>query len=187
MSNKGAKQQRQMAQEDRRRYWDMIGGQESERQEGRARLMPQAEGLLDSGYSPEEESAILQSSLGTIGSTYDVARDRASRRLSRTGSAAGYGAAVAELGRGEAREKSRAASETTRDFADERQRRKMQGLSLLASLYGIDTNLLQTLSGRPLGALAEHSRGIEEPWWKSALAGGAQMGAAFLGKPTYTT
>lgn len=179
----GHKEQREMASGQRDFYNEWLRQQQAERTAARGRLTPEAQKLIsDPGYSPEEQSAMLTSSLGATGTVFDVARDRARRRLAKTRNTAGYGSLVSELARGEARAKSTGVRDLKTRFADEKQRRKMAGLGLLGSLYGIDTNLLQSTAGLPVSALGAHAQGIDtrEPWWKKALGAGAGVASAFI-------
>lgn len=117
-------------------------------------LEPGYKGMLDSGYSPEEQSAIEQGSLGTVGGTFDSARDRLANHLARTRNAAGYGSTMSELTREEGRQKGAVTQSNKIAFADEKQRRKMAGLQGLAGLYGIDTSFLSNVLGQATGIQA---------------------------------
>lgn len=116
-------------------------------------LMPQYEGLLNSGYSPEEKSGIEQGTLGGIQGAYGSALDAASRRMARTGNTAGYGSFLGATSRSKARDLAQQSLENKKLFADEALRRKMMGIQGIAQLYGIDTSFLNSLGNQQLGIL----------------------------------
>lgn len=109
-------------------------------------LYPQLQSLVsDPGYSKEEESAIMQESLGAAGTGFNTARERARNLVARSGNRAGYGSLIGSLARDEARAKSGITRQNMIAFADERFRRKQAGLQGLMQLYGIDTSFLDSL------------------------------------------
>lgn len=111
-------------------------------------LMPQYKGMLDSGYSPEEKSAISQGSTGAISSSYADAGDAAARHMAVTKNAAGYGSLIGELARSKARDVSTQEGQNQVAFAQEKQRRKLAGLAGIAQLYGVDTSFLNSLNSQ---------------------------------------
>lgn len=111
-------------------------------------LMPQYTGMLDSGYSPQEKSAISQGTTGAISSSYADAGDAAARHMAVTKNSAGYGSLLGELARGKARDVSTQEGANQVAFAQEKQRRKMAGLAGIAQLYGVDTSFLNSLNGQ---------------------------------------
>jgi len=124
----------------------------AERELARGTLLPKFERLYTSGgYSPEEKSAITGESLGALGSAFDALQQRAENRAARTRNAAGFGELEDELARERGRQASELARENQIAFADEAQRRQLEALRGLGSLYGVDTALL----GRALGIPSE--------------------------------
>lgn len=114
----------------------------------------------EAGLSPKEESALTQETVGGIGTVYDTARQRAESRVARTRNPAGYYEAMGEVGREEGREKEGA---QRRNILTRRQAKRSDedtALQLMANLYGIDTNLLGSVAGLPLGALNARAQGI---------------------------
>ena len=121
-------------------------GAEADRGGTRSFLEPEYRALATSeGYSPEEQSAITQESLGSVGNTFDAYRDRATNRVARTGNTAGYGSLLSEMAREEGRAKGGVTRQNMLSFADEKQRRRFAGLQGLAEMYGIDTSFLTNL------------------------------------------
>lgn len=109
-------------------------------------LFPGYNSMLDSGYSPQDKSAIEQGTTGAISSSYADAGDAASRRLATTNNSAGYGSMLGELARNKAKDVSIQSGKNQVEFAQEKQRRKLAGLQGIASLYGVDTSFLNSLN-----------------------------------------
>lgn len=122
------------------------GGASRQRGSEYGALFPGYQSLLNSGYSPEEKSAINQSTLGAINSSYGAANDAAARRMARTGNSAGYGSFLGASARGRSRDLASQNLQNQKDFADEQLRRKMIGLQGIAQLYGVDTSFLNSLN-----------------------------------------
>jgi hypothetical protein len=66
----------------------------------RSLLMPtRFKGLLNSqGYTPQQQSAITQQSLGAANTAFDALPERAANRTAATNNSAGYGDPTAQLG-----------------------------------------------------------------------------------------
>jgi hypothetical protein len=154
----------------------------SERAQGRSLLLPQFEGLLNQGYSPEEQAAITGQSMGALGNVYDALRESAANRLARTRNSAGYGENLDEMARQESRDKSGLAQQNQIAFANEQQNRKLEGLQGIASLYGVDTNLLARGLGIPaqlLGVRASAS-GSGNGIFNSLINAAGQIGSSAI-------
>lgn len=139
-----------------------------------ALLMGEAQGIpVDLTESQRE--GIRRARLGGVDIGYQNLQDQATRRFSRTGSQAGYGELVKELGRERTREKSRGAAELEEAFAEVPVRRRLARARIFSPLYGASTDLYSRLllnQGGP-GTL-ERLLGIggeiagEAPWWAPA-------------------
>lgn len=139
-------------------------------------LTPQYKALAEGpGYSPEEQSAITQESLGSVGNTFDAYRDRATNRVARTGNTAGYGSMLSEMAREEGRTKGGVTRQNMISFADEKQRRRFAGLQGLAQMFGVDTSFLSNVMGQNTSIfqqrLARKPTGMDK--WKMGLGVGA--------------
>lgn len=143
----------------------------SQRASDRATLLLQYQALLTSGYSPEEQAAITGQSEGALGSTFDALRDSAANRMARTRNSAGFGETLDELGREQGRQAAGVAERNQIQFADEAQRRKLEGLQGLASLFGVDTGLLAHGLGIPADLLRS----------RAAASGGGGIGNSIIG------
>ena len=127
--------------------------QQGQRSTESGTLLPQYQGLLDSGYSASEKSGMEQGSLGAIQSSYGAAKDSASRRMATTGNSAGYGGFLTSAAHSQGRDMAQQELDNQKAFADEKQKRKLEGLQGIASMYGVDTSFLNALNTNQLGTL----------------------------------
>jgi hypothetical protein len=154
-----------------------------ERAQGRQILLPQFEQLLNQGYSPAEQAAITGQSEGALGNVYDSLRESAANRLARTRNSAGYGETLDEMARQEGRDKSGLAQQNQIAFANQSLSNRMAGLQGIASLYGVDTNLLARGLGIPaqlLGTRASVSGG-SNGIFSSLIGALGQIGSSAIG------
>ncbi len=120
--------------------------------EDRSLMMPTIQSLLNSqGFTPQQQSAITQQSLGAANTAFDALRQRAANRVAATNNAAGYGDLTAQLGREQAQTDASQAQQNQIAFANRQLQEQLAGLSALGQTYGVDTNLL----GRAMGVPAE--------------------------------
>ncbi len=132
----------------------------AEREQGRGTLLPEFQKLLTGGgYSPQEQAAITGEGMGALGSAFDALQQRAANRLARTRNAAGFGELEDELAREQGRQAASLARQNQIEFADEAQRRRLEALQGLGSLYGVDTSLLGSALGIPTGLLQARAAG----------------------------
>jgi hypothetical protein len=118
----------------------------------RSLLMPTIQSLLTSpGFTPQQQSAITQQSLGAANTAFDALRQRAANRLAATNNTAGYGDLLSQLGREQAQTDASQAQQNQIAFANRQLQEQLAGLNALGQTYGIDTNLL----GRAMGVPAE--------------------------------
>ncbi|HUJ33267.1 MAG TPA: hypothetical protein VLY23_18440 [Candidatus Acidoferrum sp.] len=118
----------------------------------RSLLMPTIQSLLTSpGFTPAQQSAITQQSLGAVNTAFDALRERAANRQAATNNTAGYGDLMAQLGRQQAQTDASQAQQNQIAFANRQLQEQLAGLNALGQTYGIDTNLL----GRAIGVPSE--------------------------------
>jgi hypothetical protein len=128
-------------------------------QQDRAQIMPTIQSLLNSqGYTPQQQSAITQQSLGAANTAFDALRERAANRMAATNNSAGYGDTLAQLGRQQAQTDASQAQQNQIAFANQQLKEQMAGLSALGQTYGIDTNLLGKAMGVPSELLGVRQR-----------------------------
>ena len=121
-------------------------------QQDRSLLMPTITSLLNSqGYTPQQQSAITQQSLGAANTAFQALQQRAANRVAATNNSAGYGDLTAQLGREQAQTDASIAQQNQIAFANQAYKEQQAGLNALSQTYGIDTNLL----GKAMGVPAE--------------------------------
>src|ERR1700691_3888363 len=121
----------------------LISQSNQQGEQDRSLLMPTITGLLNSqGYTPQQQSAITQQSLGAANTAFDALRQRAANRVAATNNSAGSGDLTAQLGREQAQTDASQSQQNQIAFANQKRNNQLAGLSALAQTYGIDTNLL---------------------------------------------
>jgi len=125
----------------------------------RSLLLPTIQSLLNStGYTPAQQSAITQQSMGAANTAFDALRERAANRQAATNDAAGSAALTAQLGREQAQTLASQAQQNQIAFANQQLKEQMAGLNALGQTYGIDTNLLGHAMGVPAQLLGVRQR-----------------------------
>jgi hypothetical protein len=128
-------------------------------QQDRAAMMPTITSLLNSqGYTPQQQSAITQQSMGAANTAFDALRERAANRMAATNNSAGYGDLTAQLGREQAQTDASQTQQNQIQFANQKLKENLAGLSALGQTYGIDTNLLGKAMGVPSELLGVRQR-----------------------------
>lgn len=125
----------------------------------RSLLLPTVTSLLNSqGYTPQQQSAITQQSLGAANTAFDALRQRAANRTAATNNSAGYADLAAQLGRQQAQTNASQAQQDQIAFANQQFKEQLAGLNALGQTYGIDTNLLGRAMGVPSDLLNVRQR-----------------------------
>lgn len=128
-------------------------------QQDRSLMMPTIQSLLTStGYTPQQQSAITQQSLGAANTAFDALRRSAANRQAATNNSAGYGDTLAQLGREQAQTDASQAQQNQISFANRQLQEQMAGLNALGQTYGVDTNLLGKAMGVPSELLGVRQR-----------------------------
>jgi hypothetical protein len=128
-------------------------------QQDRSLILPTAESLLTSpGYTPQQQSAITQQSLGAANTAFDSLRQRAANRTAATNNSAGYGDTLAQLGREQAQTDASQAQQNQIAFANRQLQTQLAGLNALGQTYNVDTNLLGKAMGVPSELLGVRQR-----------------------------
>lgn len=141
-------------------------------QQDRAAMMPTITSLLNSqGYTPQQQSAITQQSMGASNTAFDALRERAANRTAATNNSAGYGDLTAQLGREQAQTDASLAQQNQIAFANQKLKENLAGLSALGQTYGVDTNLLGKAMGVPSELL-----GVRQ---KASGSSGSGLGSMF--------
>lgn len=149
-------------------------------QQDRSLLMPTINSLLTSqGYTPQQQSAITQQSLGAANTAFDALRQRAANRMAATNNSAGFGDLTAQLGRQQAQTDANVAQQNQVAFANRQLQEHLAGLSALGQTYGIDTNLLGKAMGVPADLLGVRQRASSSS--DSGLGSVLGLGASLAG------
>jgi hypothetical protein len=137
----------------------LISQSNQQGQQDRSAMMPTITSLLNSqGYTPQQQSAITQQSMGAANTAFDALRERAANRVAATNNSAGYGDLTAQLGREQAQTDASQAQQNQIAFANQKLKENLAGLSALGQTYGVDTNLLGKAMGVPSELLGVRQR-----------------------------
>ncbi|MGH9738848.1 MAG: hypothetical protein ACRD4X_09705 [Candidatus Acidiferrales bacterium] len=146
----------------------LISQSNQQGQQDRSQMMPTIQSLLTSqGYTPQQQSAITQQSMGAANTAFDALRQRASNRAAATNNSAGFNDLTAQLGREQAQTDASQAQQNQIAFANQALKEHLAGLNALGQTYGIDTNLLGKAMGVPAELLGVRQRA------SSSTSGGA--------------
>ena len=138
----------------------------------RSMLMPTIQSLLNSqGFTPQQQSAITQQSMGAANTAFDALRERAANRAAATNNSAGFGDLTAQLGREQAQTDASQGQQNQIAFANQKLNNQLAGLSALGQTYGIDTNLLGKAMGVPAELLGVRQRASDG----SSIGGAASL------------
>jgi hypothetical protein len=137
----------------------MISQENQSNTQDRSLLMPTITSLLNSqGFTPQQQSAITQQSLGASNTAFDALREKAANRTAATNNSAGDGDLTAQLGREQAQTDASQAQQNQVTFANQQLKEQLAGLSALGQTYGVDTNLLGKAMGVPSELLGVRQR-----------------------------
>ena len=137
----------------------LISQSDQQSQQDRSAMMPTITSLLNSqGYTPQQQSAITQQSMGAANTAFDALRQRAANRQAATNDTAGFGDTLAQLGRQQAQTDASQAQQNQISFANQQLKEQLAGLNALGQTYGVDTNLLGKAMGVPSELLSVRQR-----------------------------
>jgi len=109
--------------------------------------------LASPGYTPAQQSAVRNQSMGALASAFAALAQNAANRTARTRNAAGYGDLLGELSREQGRQAGQIAQRNELAFADRSRRDQLAALEGLSGLYGVDATLLSRALGIPADLL----------------------------------
>ena len=109
--------------------------------------------LANPGYTPAQQSALTNQSMGALGSAFAALASNATNRTARTRNAAGYGDLLGELAREQGRQAGSLSQRNELAFADRSRRDQLSALEGLSGLYGVDATLLSRALGIPADLL----------------------------------
>ena len=105
--------------------------------------------LANPGYTPEQQAAIRNQSMGSLASAFSALAQNAANRTARTRNAAGYGDLLSELSREQGRQAGSLAQQNELAFADRSRADQANALQGLSGIYGVDSTLLARAMGVP--------------------------------------
>jgi hypothetical protein len=109
--------------------------------------------LASPGYTPAQQSAVRNQSMGALASAFAALAQNAANRRARTRNSAGYGDLLGELAREQGRQAGTLAQRNELAFADRARTDQMAALEGLSGLYGVDATLLARAMGVPADLL----------------------------------
>jgi len=159
MSRGAQRSTRQLTDQQLAQQNQLISQSDQQSQQDRSAMMPTITSLLNSqGYTPQQQSAITQQSMGAANTAFDALRQRAANRQAATNDTAGYGDTLAQLGRQQAQTDASQAQQNQISFANQQLKEQLAGLNALGQTYGVDTNLLGKAMGVPSELLSVRQR-----------------------------
>jgi hypothetical protein len=159
MSRGAQRTTRQLTDQQLGQQDQMISQENQNASQDRSLMMPTIQGLLNSqGFTPAQQSAITQQSMGAANTAFDALRQRAANRAAATNDTAGFGDLTAQLGREQAQSLASQAQQNQIAFANQQLKEQLAGLNALGGTYGIDTNLLGHAMGIPAELLGVRQR-----------------------------
>jgi hypothetical protein len=170
MSRGAQKQTQQMADRLFQQQLQMLQNEQSVGQGLAQTLVPKYTQLASYG-DPQLENAIQQQAMLPVRTVFDAVREQAQSRAARTNNAAGYAAEQQNLAGQMASGLSNAAQNAKLAYRSDQVQRQMAGLQGLASVYGIDTNLLRSLVGSLPQTLDSRARVSNTPGTLDYLMG----------------
>jgi hypothetical protein len=159
MSRAAQQQTRRLTDQQLAQQNQLISQSSEQGRQDRSAMLPAITSLLNSqGYTPAQQSAITQQSLGAANTAFDALRQRAANRSAATNNTAGFGDLAAQLGREQAQTNASQAQQNQIAFANQKLKENLAGLNALGQTYGIDTNLLGKAMGVPSELLSVRQR-----------------------------
>ena len=139
--------------------------------------------LANPGYTPAQQSAITNQSMGALASAFGALAQSAANRTARTRNSAGYGDLLDELAREQGRQTASLAQQNQFGFANQAKQDQLAALQGLSGLYGVNTSLLGRTLGIPGQLLSTRTNLVNAPGFGSTLgqAFGGFLGAVLPG------
>src|SRR5260370_35743215 len=100
--------------------------------------------LANAGYTPAQQSAINNQSMGALSSAFGALAQSAANRMARTRNSAGYGDLLDELAREQGRQTASLAQQNQFGFANQPKQDQFASLQRLLGLSGANTSPLGT-------------------------------------------
>ena len=140
--------------------------------------------LANPGYTPAQQSAITNQSMGALSSAFGALAQSAANRMARTRNSAGYSALLDDLARQQGQQTASLAQQNQFCFANQAKQDQLAALQGLSGLYGVNSSLLGRTLGIPGQLLGTRTQLANAPGFGSTFAQalGGFMGAVL---PSY--
>ena len=125
--------------------------------------------LANPGYTPAQQSAVNNQSLGALSSAFGALAQSAANRMARTRNSAGYGDLLDELAREQGRQTASVAQQNQFGFANQAKQDQLAALQGLSGLYGVNTSLLGRTLGIPSQLLGTRTNLASTPGFGTAF------------------
>src|SRR5579872_299279 len=126
--------------------------------------------LANPGYTPAQQSAINNQSMGALASAFGALAQSAANRTARTRNSAGYGDTLDELAREQGRQSVALAQQNQFGFANQAKQDQLSALQGLSGLYGVNTSLLGRTLGIPGQLLGTRTNLANAPGFGTSFA-----------------
>jgi hypothetical protein len=126
--------------------------------------------LANPGYTPAQQSAINNQSMGALSSAFGALAQSAANRMARTRNSAGYGDLLDELAREQGRQSASLTQQNQFGFANQAKQDQLTALQGLTGLYGVNTSLLGRTLGIPGQLLNTRTNLANAPGFGSTFA-----------------
>jgi hypothetical protein len=136
--------------------------------------------LNSPGYTPDQQSAVRNQSMGSLASAFAALAQNAANRTARTRNSAGYGDLLAEISREQGRQAGSLAQSNELAFADRARADQANALQGLSGLYGVDATLLARSLGIPSDLLnVRQANSRSNPGFFSSLGSALGQGLGY--------
>lgn len=105
--------------------------------------------LANPGYTPAQQSAITNNSMGALSSAFGALAQSAANRVAQTNNSAGYSNLLDDLARQQGQQTASLAQQNQLAFANQSKQDQLTALQGLSGLYGVNSSLLGKTAGIP--------------------------------------
>ena len=126
--------------------------------------------LANPGYTPAQQSAITNNSMGALASTFGALAQSAANRVAQTNNSAGYNDMLDALAREQGQQTASLAQQNQLAFANKAQQNQLTALQGLSGLYGTNSSLLGRAMGIPGQLLGTQASIANAPGFGTSFA-----------------
>jgi predicted alpha/beta hydrolase len=126
--------------------------------------------LSNPGFTPAQQSAITNQSMGALSSAFGALAQSAANRVARTNNSAGYSALLDDLARQQGQQTASLAQQNQFGFANQAKQDQFTALRGLSGLYGVNSSLLGRTLGIPSQLLNTRTQLANAPGFGTSFA-----------------